>query len=773
MIRENAQGVAVRAGVGAGEFPGKDVIVVAILTQMLEWQGGGLLNLVLGVQLSHVQFHPHILGREISQVHPDLERNSHADLERRGWVGLYMRDADLGELGADVGFPLGQPLNPLPVAVEVLPALLVGQVHSFDVFPHHPVGVEDRGQIEQGLFHAGDPAPGKSLFVAVVEDWNHLGFEQVVESVRLHLILVVDVFVLLTPADGPARVQLTRLGPPAVLNADVERPVEGGLHARGAAGLLGTAGVVKPDIAALDQKAGDVHIVVLEEEDAAGKRLLAGQVNDLADQLLAGIVVRMGLAGEEDLYRPVAVGEEGGQTLEVAEDQATALVGGKTPRKTDGQRLGVQGLQGESDLGGRNSLAAELIAQVKAGVLDQTAAPGLVGLPQLAIRDLIDLLPGLGPFIRVAPVLSQIAVVERGDLYRGPGLDVDPVGDRGDGDLLLVDAGPETGPHLAGDLAVQQADAVGVGGEPQGKDGHAEVAALVVGVDSTQPQKLLTRQTELLSIGLQIGFDQIRREPVVAGGDRSVGGEDVTDGAGLAGGGEGEILLHEQADALEGQKGGVPLVHVADSRLDAQGVEGAQTADTEQDLLADAHLAVAAVEAGGDLAILGAVLLDVGVQQIEGDQADLDRPDAGEDRAVRIGDLNRQGVFGAVDEWTDRHEVEVVLRIVLHLPAVGVEDLVKIALAVEETDADERQSQVAGRFEVIAGQHTQTARIDAQAFGQAELGREIGDLYVAVGVLFIVPGWSRPIVFELRDDAFDPAAELLVLRQLLQLFLAQ
>jgi hypothetical protein len=59
-------------------------------------------------------------------------------------------------------------------------------------------------------------------------------------------------------------------------------------------------------------------------------------------------------------------------------------------------------------------------------------------------------------------------------------------------------------------------------------------------------------------------------------------------------------LRDEVAHALDGEKGGVPLVHVEDRGPHAERLEDADAADAEQQLLPDAVLAVAAVERVGE-----------------------------------------------------------------------------------------------------------------------------------------------------------------------------
>ena len=60
------------------------------------------------------------------------------------------------------------------------------------------------------------------------------------------------------------------------------------------------------------------------------------------------------------------------------------------------------------------------------------------------------------------------------------------------------------------------------------------------------------------------------------------------------------------------------------------------------------------------------------------------------------------------------------------LRAVPVDHLAEIALLVEQSDADDRHAQIAGRLELIAGHVAQAARVDRQRLAQHELHAEIG-----------------------------------------------
>ena len=146
----------------------------------------------------------------------------------------------------------------------------------------------------------------------------------------------------------------------------------------------------------------------------------------------------------------------------------------------------------------------------------------------------------------------------------------------------------------------------------------------------------------------------------------------------------------------------VTLVDVPDGRTVAEAFQGAQPADAQNDLLQDARLVVSSVKARGDLAVLGAVLRNVRVQEKQRNPSHLDQTNQDEDRPVA--DLDRDDRRTAVGRLrkTDRKTVDVQNGILLALPFERVERLAKVALAVEEADPDERDPEVARRLQVIA-----------------------------------------------------------------------
>src|SRR5262249_28938456 len=78
---------------------------------------------------------------------------------------------------------------------------------------------------------------------------------------------------------------------------------------------------------------------------------------------------------------------------------------------------------------------------------------------------------------------------------------------------------------------------------------------------------------------------------------------------------------------FEKKKGRVSFIRMKDTRGDSQPGEHSHAADSEDHLLLDASLLIAAVESRCQLAIPGLVLLDISVHEVERYRADFDSPD--------------------------------------------------------------------------------------------------------------------------------------------------
>ena len=373
------------------------------------------------------------------------------------------------------------------------------QVALLHVVGHHAVGAEPPAQGADGVHHPLDPVPRQTVDVAIVEQRNHLLAQDAVQIGRVAGVGDAVVDVLRALADGKAVGAVEGLGPPAVEDREVQGPVEHGLLAAGAGGLQRPPRIVQPDVDALDQVPADVDVVVLDEDHALGEAGVEAEVGDPLDQLLARLVGGVGLAGEDELHRPLRIVDHLGHAVDVVEEQVGPLVGGEPPGEADGEDVRIEDVPRGLDHFVALAAAAALAAEPAADEGQHQVLQGVVRFPKLARIDVVDALPDLRIAEPGHPAGLEVAVVKLHHLVGQPGGNVDAVGDVADGDLLLRPPRPEMGPHPPRDVAVQVAHGVGPPRELQPQHGHAERLVLVLRLDAAQAHQLLEGDAQLVA----------------------------------------------------------------------------------------------------------------------------------------------------------------------------------------------------------------------------------------------------------------------------------
>jgi len=430
--------------------------------------------------------HDFVVG-EAAEVDGGADADGCADGD--GWpdVGEDFADADFvpsfavsldlcGEAACALGVVLSERLAEA-VGLDVVVGGVVGD---------HAVGAEVRGECGDAAFHAGDPGLGYAGGGALVELWDDLAFEEVVEGAAFDGVGGGVVGVGLAVADGEAEFGVVGLVPPSVEDGAVEASVHGGLHAGGSGGFHAAAWGVEPDVAALDESAGDVHVVVFEEDDAAEVVAGLGELDELADEFLAGLVGGVAFAGDEELYWSVGVGEERFEAVLVSHEEGAAFVGGESSGEADGEDVGAERAGGVVDVVWGGAACEELLAEACADPGDHELAGVLSEEPELFVGYVEDAAPEVVVGGVELPVWSDVAVVELDEFGADPGAWVDAVGDGADGGFFDGEAGPDVGPHFAADDAVELGDAVGELAATEGEDRHGEELFFVEGVRATE-----------------------------------------------------------------------------------------------------------------------------------------------------------------------------------------------------------------------------------------------------------------------------------------------
>ena len=339
-------------------------------------------------------------------------------------------------------------------------------------------------------------------------------------------------------ADGPAVLAVVAFAPPAVGYAQVHAAVDGQFHAAGARSLVGASGSIEPDVAALGEQAGNGQTVIFHKEDAAQEAFVAADVQHLLNEVDAGLVRRVGLAGKDQNDGAVGLAHDAEQTFQVCKDECGAFVGGKTPGKADNQGFGGKQVLHAFALGRGEVEELSKVGDAAAQGFQQgfllVHARGPVNVVGYLVHAVPDRVFGRGLQPVGAQVLQQ-QLVHPAAHVRGR---VHAVGHVADGGFGQGQAFPEIVPHVAGNHAVQAAHAVGPAGEAQGQDGHFKGAA-VSALYLPQLRELRPGEPQADGHAVEVALHELQGEGFVACGHGGVGGEEGVGSHALQGLGKG------------------------------------------------------------------------------------------------------------------------------------------------------------------------------------------------------------------------------------------
>ena len=239
------------------------------------------------------------------------------------------------------------------------------------------------------------------------------------------------------------------------------------------------------------------------------------------------------------------------------------------------------------------------------------------------------------------------------------------------------------------------------------------------------------------------------------------------------------VLVGQLAHPLDAQETGMPLIGVEHVGRWCAGQPGPQTqgadaTDAEQHLLLKSKLARAPVEPVGDPAGRVVVVLDVGVEQQQGNPADLGLPHLrAEHAAAGKVDGDDAGRCIGLAQQGQRQAVRVEDRVGLLLPAVEVERLLEIAGLVEQANSDDGHPQIRGGLEVVPREDAKATGVLRQRLGDAELGAEVrdrgGSATLDLGSPALVPPWRTQVGREVLGRRMNLGHEHLVRSQALEL----
>ena len=256
---------------------------------------------------------------------------------------------------------------------------------------------------------------------------------------------------------------------------------------------------------------------------------LLGAGEDVLDDLLAGPVGRVGLAGEDDLDGPLGVADEPGQAIHVGEHHPGPLVGREAAGKADRQGVRIEHRVELVEDGRRLSVPGELGPQAAPGEVGQLALLAEVRRPELGVGNAIHPLPpsaGRGRRVQLIEIRVEVAGQQLAHRRSHPGRGVDAVRDAEDRRRDDVAPGPVRG------LGVELADRVGARRQAKAEGRHVELGGIAVRPEADVQDPVEGDATGVrASVALEQRAGDATDEPgveaFVAGRDRRVDREDA------------------------------------------------------------------------------------------------------------------------------------------------------------------------------------------------------------------------------------------------------
>ena len=141
--------------------------------------------------------------------------------------------------------------------------------------------------------HSAGRLSGRAVVVVQGDD---VVFQDREQGILVLFVLVLGRHVFHILPDGPTVLAVVPFAPPSVQHGKVQGAVDGGFLAGGSRGFERPQRRVQPDVHALDEVAGQVDVVILQEHQPPAGIVTFREPVHLLEQPLGRLIGRMGFA---------------------------------------------------------------------------------------------------------------------------------------------------------------------------------------------------------------------------------------------------------------------------------------------------------------------------------------------------------------------------------------------------------------------------------------------------------------------------------------------
>ena len=173
-------------------------------------------------------------------------------------------------------------------------------------------------------------------------------------------------------------------------------------------------------------------------------------------------------------------------------------------------------------------------------------------------------------------------------------------------------------------------------------------------------------------------------------------------------------LLDAWSDSLQNAQGRMPFVQVKGFWPDAQRLQDASAPHAKEDFLAQPLLRVADVETTGDVAVSGAIDLEIRIQQVEPGPTHLHLAGADVDSRIKGRDPHYQRLTVLIQGAGDGGVTPIQALPNIVLAAVLSDVLMDVYLRVNHAHRDHGDGGIAALNEIVTRQNDQSTVIDRE-----------------------------------------------------------
>ena len=185
------------------------------------------------------------------------------------------------------------------------------------------------------------PACADTLGIASVIERHNLILKQTIDGGCIQLVLMLLILIGTLVGECPSCTWTIAFIPPSVQNGQIDNTIHERLLTRCTRCFERTCGSVHPDIHAAHQPAGQLHVIILQEDDLTQELGTLAYLIDLLDKTLTCSIGRMSLTCIEELYGIVRIVHYLAQALQVSKEQVSTLISSKSASETDKQGIGI------------------------------------------------------------------------------------------------------------------------------------------------------------------------------------------------------------------------------------------------------------------------------------------------------------------------------------------------------------------------------------------------------------------------------------------------